>query len=523
MALLSLGPVVSHVLILVVAMSNICILSYDAGMINNLNAVQPYFEHFSLDSDLIGLNVAIVSAGCIFGSPVVGPIVDRWGRKTGLGMGSVCIILGVVLQASAGKVAQLIAGRFIIGFATIINGSIAPMWVMELASPKYRSMLSSSVLVSVPFTSLGMEGDHAGECPKKRFLQFLTHIKGEAVPSILSLCLLPFVEESPRWLFYKGRGEEATNILARLHADGNIEHPMIVAETQEILGALEHEKKNNGGWKDLVSPAPNLKRFSIAVLMNIFYQILGGNMILYFSSFLIAKLGIESRRTVILINIGLLLWKAFCSVGGVFLIDRIGARKPLSKSDRSDPSSRLKLTPPSVAGTSATVALFGMLSGLSYLSDQRPNETGYAIGAVVVVGLFLLAVSTSWMILAYTYPPEVLRYSQRAKGVVVAQAIGYAFSFLNLYTAPLALEKIGWKYYAINGSWNFGILIVVYWLFVETKGRTLEEIDELFDGMVYTGGVIIGHRAARALEEEETGDAGSIAKRRLTATLANKE
>ncbi|KAJ4245922.1 hypothetical protein NW757_009779 [Fusarium falciforme] len=497
MALLSLGPVVSHALILVVAMSNICILSYDAGMINNLNAVQPYFEHFNLDSDLIGLNVAIISAGCIFGSPVVGPVVDRWGRKTGLGMGSVCIILGVVLQASAGKVAQLIAGRFIIGFATIINGSIAPMWVMELASPKYRSMLSSSVLVSVPFTSFLVTCIILGIYDKQSDWAWRGIMLGEAVPSILSLCLLPFVEESPRWLFYKGRGEEVR--------DGDIEHPMIVAESQEILGALEHEKENNGGWKDLVSPAPNLKRFSIAVLMNIFYQILGGNMILYFSSFLIAKLGIESRRTVILINIGLLLWKAFCSVGGVFLIDRIGARKPL------------------IAGTSATVALFGMLSGLSYLSDERPNETGYAIGAVVVVGLFLLAVSTSWMILAYTYPPEVLRYSQRAKGVVVAQAIGYAFSFLNLYTAPLALEKIGWKYYAINGSWNFGILIVVYWLFVETKGRTLEEIDELFDGMVYTGGVIIGHRAARALEEEETGDAGSIAKRRLTATSANKE
>ncbi|UPK92427.1 hypothetical protein LCI18_003362 [Fusarium solani-melongenae] len=505
MALLSLGPVISHALILVVAMSNICILSYDAGMINNLNAVKPYFEHFNLDSDLIGLNVAIVSAGCIFGSPIVGPIVDRWGRKTGLGMGSVCIILGVVLQASAGKVAQLIAGRFIIGFATIINGSIAPMWVMEIASPKYRSILSSSVLVSVPFTSFLVTCIILGIYDKQSDWAWRGIMLVKAVPSILSLCLLPFVEESPRWLFYKGRDEEATNILARLHADGDTEHPMVVAESQEILGALEHEKKNNGGWKDLVSPAPNLKRFSIAVLMNIFYQILGGNMILYFSSFLIAKLGIESRRTVILINIGLLLWKAFCSVGGVFLIDRIGARKPL------------------IAGTSATVALFGMLSGLSYLSDEHPNETGYAIGAIIVVGLFLLAVSTSWMILAYTYPPEVLRYSQRAKGVVVAQAIGYAFSFLNLYTAPLALDKIGWKYYAINGSWNFGILMVVYWLFVETKGRTLEEIDELFDGTVYTGGVIIGRRAAEALEEEETGDAGSIAKRRLTATSANKE
>ncbi|EEU36760.1 uncharacterized protein NECHADRAFT_88940 [Fusarium vanettenii 77-13-4] len=328
MALLSLGPVVSHVLILVVAMCNICILSYDAGMINNLNAVQPYFEHFNLDSDLIGLNVAIVSAGYIFGSPVVGPIVDRWGRKTSLAMGSVCIILGVVLQASAGKIAQLIVSRFIIGFATIINGSIAPMWVMELASPKYRSMLSSSVLVSVPFTSF-----------------------------LVTCIILGIYDKQSNWAW---RGIMlATNILARLHADGDIEHPIIVAESQEILGALEHEKENDGGWKDLVSP---------------------------------------------------------------------------------------------VAGTSATVALFGLLSGLSYLSDEHPDETGYAIGAVVVVGLFLLTVSTSWMILAYTYPPEVLRYSQRAKGVVVAQAIGYAFSFLNLYTAPLALDKIGWKFYAINGS-----------------------------------------------------------------------
>lgn len=50
-------------------------------------------------------------------------------------------------------VVQLIIGRFIIGFATLINGSVAPMWVMELASPKYRSILSTSTVVSVPFAS----------------------------------------------------------------------------------------------------------------------------------------------------------------------------------------------------------------------------------------------------------------------------------------------------------------------------------------------------------------------------------
>lgn len=91
----------------------------------------------------------------------------------GLAGGSICIIIGVILQASASAgmsrlikvipmpstdnsvkiVPQLVIGRFIIGFASLINGSIAPMWVMELVSPKYRSICSSTVLVSVPFTS----------------------------------------------------------------------------------------------------------------------------------------------------------------------------------------------------------------------------------------------------------------------------------------------------------------------------------------------------------------------------------
>ncbi|KAG5748843.1 hypothetical protein H9Q72_010049 [Fusarium xylarioides] len=472
MASTTRGPIFSHFLILLVAMLNICILSYDAGMINNLNKVQPYFEHFNLNSDLIGLNSAIISAGCVIGGPLVGPIVDRWGRKTGLLMGSVCIILGVALQTSAGGIPQLIVGRFIIGVATLLNGSIAPMWVMELASPKYRSALSNSVVTSVPFTSFLVSCIILAIYDKKSNWAWRGIMLGEAVPSIISLCLFPFVDESPRWLLYKGCKEEATEILARLHANRDREHPMVVAEIQEILGALEQEKNTDGGWKELVSPAPNLKRFSIAVLMNVFYQILGGNMILYFSSFIIGNLRIEDPATVIKINIGLLLFKAFCSVGGVFIIDRIGIRKPL------------------IAGTSAVVVLFGLLAGLSYLTDTHPDTDGYAIGALIVVALFLLAVSTSWMLLAYTYPVEVLKYSQRAKGVVVAQAIGYAFSFLNLYTAPIAIENIAWRYYAINGGWDLAILLIVSFLFVETKGRTLEEINELFEGVVYTDGVI---------------------------------
>lgn len=90
------------------------------------------------------------------------------------------------------------------------------------------------------------------------------------------------------------------------------------------------------------------------------------------------------------------------------------------------------------------------------------------------------------MILAYTYPPEVLKFSQRAKGVAASQAIGYAISFINLYTSPIALVNISWRYYVITLSWDVIILVVIILTFKETKDKTLEQIDEIFEKVTHS-------------------------------------
>jgi hypothetical protein len=89
------------------------------------------------------------------------------------------------------------------------------------------------------------------------------------------------------------------------------------------------------------------------------------------------------------------------------------------------------------------------------------------------------------MILTYSYPSQILKYSQRSRGVSVAQAVGYAFATLMAYILPLAVEKISWLYYAMNAGWNVGIVLIIWWVFVETKGKTLEEIDLIFEGVVH--------------------------------------
>jgi hypothetical protein len=125
---------------------------------------------------------------------------------------------------------------------------------------------------------------------------------------------------------------------------------------------------------------------------------------------------------------------------------------------------------------------------------QRSEATGnmsFSYAAIAMVFVFQFGSCTSWLILAYSYPVEILKYSQRAKGTAAAQAVGYAFAFLAQYTSPIAIANISWKYYIANAGWNLAILGLVAWLFVETKGRTLEDIDAIFERAVDTEGLDI--------------------------------
>ena len=99
------------------------------------------------------------------------------------------------------------------------------------------------------------------------------------------------------------------------------------------------------------------------------------------------------------------------------------------------------------------------------------------------------------------YPPEILNYSIRANGVALSQLMLNCFAVLLVFLMPIGLNNIGWKMYMINGGWDIIVVVLIasvlpnrrkvpnrsqaiYW--VETKGKTLEEIDALFYGQKHS-------------------------------------
>lgn len=83
--------------------------------------------------------------------------------------------------------------------------------------------------------------------------------------------------------------------------------------------------------------------------------------------------------------------------------------------------------------------------------------------------------------LVIAYPAEIWPYTLRARGFALTQLSTYAAIFFNTFVNPIALDKIGWKYYVVFAVILVAITITIYFLYPETRGHSLEEMAVIFD------------------------------------------
>ncbi|KZT54640.1 putative lactose permease [Calocera cornea HHB12733] len=448
-----------------IAIINSMVNGYDGSMMTGMQSLTQWNESFNHPtSAALGLLNAIFNAGGTCGVVIAPYCTDLLGRRLGIAIGSIIILIGIILQAAAVNTGMFIGARFIIGFGLSISSNAAPILVAELAHPRFRGTITSlyntqwplgGILAAwITYGTFQIPGPAAWRIPSAL----------QAVPSVVLLCFLPFMPESPRWLVDKGKADKAREILGRLHGNGDPHTPLVNLEMTEIEEAIKFERQNEKvSWLELVATPGNRYRMFLAICVGIFSQWSGNGLTGYYLTQILKQIGITDPQFQLRLNGGkeIQAWVLACV--GAFLTDRVPRRVQF------------------IVGTSGMMIAFWILTGLTGAYNSHPNKS-VGLGAVSFIFIYGAFYSCGWQGLTTLYPTEIMPYNIRAKGLAISNLTVNLALFFNSYINPIGMANLGWKFYLVYVAWLPCEVAIMFFFFKETKGHTLEELAVIFDG-----------------------------------------
>ncbi|KAJ3718395.1 general substrate transporter [Lentinula raphanica] len=447
---------------------------YDGALISSFQAMNSWLTTLGLkgSSDKatnIGLlNAAVYLAGlCI--SPFAAWVSDRFGRKWCIRYSSIANLIGTAIGAAAGAgstngYAMFMMSRIIIGSGLAFCVMISPIMLQELPHPKHRVLMAglfdvayiagSFVSAWVTFGCSYISNDWAWRIP------YLIHLPFAAIMIIL----ISLVPESPRWLFKQGREEEGKAFMVKYHANGGENDELVAFEVSEIKEALRIEREaKQDTWKMILSSRSSLHRLACVVLIVTMQNLSGTAIIAYYYTSILKLVGITQTSTQTGINAGLTSFTVVMALLGVWLTKRIRRKTQIY-----------------ISWTGVLLSNIGLIVSTALYTQTGHKSAGLA--AVFFVWIYNGSFFLSCGPIFFSYPAEVLHLSMRSKGMMIWTICGKVMSVFSSYVNPVAMTNIAWKWYFFYTAILVVTGILAHFVLVETKGRTLEEIGELFDG-----------------------------------------
>ncbi|KAI6997572.1 putative MFS monosaccharide transporter [Hortaea werneckii] len=476
------------------------VYGYNQGMFGQILTMRAFTDHLNPWYDDVGgtargLLTAILELGAWVGTLANGYMADAFGRRVTVLIACVVFTAGVIVQActEVGNKDYVLAGRFVTGLGVGAFSMLVPLYNAELAPPEVRGALVAlqqlattfGIMVSywIGYGTNFIGGTGAGQSEAAWLIPICIQL-GPAL--VLAAGMIMFMPQSPRHLMNRGREQECLETLARLRST-TIEDIRVRIEFLEIKAVREFEVmtareryphlqdgslKSNFliGCKDYASLITNkglFKRTTVAVLTMVFQQWNGVNAILYYAPFIFAGVGLNGNTTSLLASgvVGIVMFLA--TIPAVLYVDNFGRKTILI-----------------TGGIGMAVSHFIVAGLTGQYGDIWTSEAGGATGAgwaaVVFIWLYAIHFGYSWGPVAWIIISEVFPLGMRAKGV----SIGGSSNWLNNFAVAMATSDfIDTSQFGAFIFFGVVTTIGVIWVFFfvpETKGRTLEEMDELF-------------------------------------------
>lgn len=502
---------------LIVALGGL-LMGFDASVISGVNKFIKL--EFDLTDFQLGWAVSSLTLVAAVAMLVSGPLSDRYGRRAVLRVASVLYAISALGSALAPDFTWLVAFRMIGGLGVGASLILAPMYIAEIAPSEERGKLVSfnqlNIVIGITlayFTNLLIVDLGDSDLAWVESLGIKEHnwrwmLGLEAVPAVLYFLCLFMVPRSPRWLLMQGKNEEATRIFARFFDPARIKEEM-----SSIVESLDNPDKNKSRVKDLFNPALKLV-LTIGLVMAVLQQITGINAVFFYAPMIFEQTGIGTDASLMqAVLVGLV--NLVFTVVAMIVIDRLG-RKPLliigvlgitlSMATLSYSFSQATYTynedsfknieweqgtgqPETINAASFDSRAEFRAHVKAEVSEatwekHRADITNHSIGVdgwVVLIAILVFVASFAvsvgpvmWVLFSELFPTMI-----RGLAIAVVGLVNSLVSFGVQLVFPWELDTLGSTItFALYGGFAFLGLIFILRVVPETKGRTLEQIED---------------------------------------------
>ncbi|KAL3196712.1 hypothetical protein MRX96_045113 [Rhipicephalus microplus] len=392
---------------------------------------------------------SLLLAGGIVGGVFSGQLLNLIGRKGSTVVAAALFAAGWILLASANSKGLLFSGRFLTGAGVAIMSATSSVFVAEVAPTSLRGALNTGCNFIL---ALGIFVGYV----LGKWLNYQWLAAASLVPAVISgLSFLLYVRESPLWLLQKGRRKEAMEAL-QFYRDSHVENEFKAMESSvtNVSSGL--------ALGDLTQPYI-YKSFLCALLSLFMQQVSVVNILLFFAQDIFREAGVAMAPDDCTIVVGGIL--ALFFLVATLLADRAGLKL---------------LFVFSTALSAASLAALGLCFHLKDVNGQSFLDN-YSWLPLVSIVLYFIGYSLGLGPLPFVFVGELIPLKAKGIATSVCVVLFYSFGFLITKTFADLVHLVG------TGAayWFYGSLLAVTFLAFlvlvpDTKGKTLDEIEEIF-------------------------------------------
>jgi sugar porter (SP) family MFS transporter len=407
-----------------------------AGTTQQLTAV------FSLTPFTLGLTVFIGLVGTVIGALCSGVLGQKIGGREALRIMAILYTLSALGCAFAWNWDVLMVARFVGGLGIGGSSVLGPVYLAELAPAKWRGRMVGMFQINIVIGILAAYLSNFIITTRNLGpLQWRWEFGVAIVPSILFLVLLYGIPRSSRWLVTTNQTDEARQVLELMGS------PNSQAELQEIIDSIHLER---GAAQEPLFNGRYSKPIFLAITIGLFNQLSGINAILYYSNYIFASAGFGSNSAA-LQTVGVGLVNLLATFLGMSLIDKLGRKTLLL-----------------IGALGMTVALLGV-AAIFYTHT-------YQALLVWLLVMFIIFFAISQGSVIWVYIAEVFPSRVRSKGQSVGSSSHWIMNALIALAFPLIAARSQAAPFVFFAAMMLLQFFVVFFLYPETKGRSLEEI-----------------------------------------------